>query len=116
MSKKNDGVKFDSGKNRLDLIIPEFIEDLGQVLTFGAEKYGPNNWQQLADSEGRYYAALQRHLQAFKRGEPNDCGSGMPHLAHAACDLMFLHYLTEVAPIKTIPEVAPIKTIPGLEA
>jgi hypothetical protein len=96
MSKVNDGIKFDTGKNRLDLIVPEFIEDLGRVLTFGAEKYGPNNWQQLVDSEGRYYAALQRHLLAYKRGEKYDNESGFPHLAHAACNLMFLHWESEV--------------------
>ena len=35
----SDGMKFDNGKNRLDLVEPEFIENVGKVLTFGADKY-----------------------------------------------------------------------------
>ena len=31
--------KFDSEKNRLELIEPQFIEGLGKVLTYGSLKY-----------------------------------------------------------------------------
>lgn len=40
-----EGRKDDGGKNRLDLIPPEVILALGQVMTYGAGKYGANNWQ-----------------------------------------------------------------------
>ena len=39
------GRKDDGGKNRLDLIPPQVILALGQVMTYGAGKYGANNWQ-----------------------------------------------------------------------
>jgi hypothetical protein len=39
------GKKFDQGKIRLDLIPPQTIIDVGQVLTYGASKYGPENWR-----------------------------------------------------------------------
>ena len=84
------GKKNDEGKNRLDLIEPEFIEAVGQVLTFGAEEYGPNNWQNVEDAENRYYAAAMRHLMAYRKGEKTDPESKLPHLAHVATNMMFL--------------------------
>ena len=61
-SQESVGHKDDQEKNRLDLIEPEFIEGVGKVLTFGADKYEPNNWQKVEDAENRYYAAAMRHL------------------------------------------------------
>lgn len=85
-----EGMKFDDDKVRLDLIDPEFIEGVGLVLTFGAKKYGPNNWQDVEDAVNRYYAATLRHLMAYRSGDVNDAESGISHLFHAACNLMFL--------------------------
>ena len=86
----SDGMKFDNGKNRLDLIEPEFIENVGWVLTFGADKYEPNNWQKVEDPVNRYYAATLRHLLAWRRGEKIDSESGLNHLSHVATNIMFL--------------------------
>lgn len=83
-------MKFDTGKNRLDLIEPEFIENVGEVLTFGADKYEPNNWQKVEDPVNRYYAATLRHLLAWRRGEKIDPESGLNHLSHVATNIMFL--------------------------
>lgn len=84
------GVKHDEGKNRLDLIEPEFIEGIGEILTFGAAKYEPNNWQNVDDAQNRYYAAAMRHLLAWRKGEKVDPESGKSHLYHVACNMMFL--------------------------
>lgn len=86
----NPGRKDDQEKNRLDLVEPEFIESVGKVLTFGAKKYEPNNWQGVEDAEDRYYAAAMRHLMAYRRGEQIDPESGLSHLEHVACNIMFL--------------------------
>ena len=91
------GRKDDQEKNRLDLIEPEFIEGVGKVLTFGADKYEPNNWQKVEDAEDRYYAAALRHLIAWRKGEKTDPESGLSHLYHVACNIMFLqHFEKEV--------------------
>lgn len=90
MNFNNIGRKDDTGKNRLDLIEPEFIESVGKVLTFGASKYEPNNWQNVEDGKDRYYAAALRHLMAYRRGEVTDPESGLSHLEHVACNIMFL--------------------------
>lgn len=90
MNFNNIGRKDDTGKNRLDLIEPEFIESVGKVLTFGASKYELNNWQNVEDGKDRYYAAALRHLMAYRKGEEKDPESGLSHLEHVACNIMFL--------------------------
>lgn len=91
------GRKDDQEKNRLDLIEPEFIEGVGKVLTFGANKYEPNNWQKVEDAEDRYYAAALRHLIAWRKGEKTDPESGLSHLDHVACNIMFLQHFEREA-------------------
>lgn len=81
--------KFDAGKPRLDLVSGDFLRALGQVLGFGAEKYGAWTWARGKDWS-KDYASVQRHLTLWHDGEDLDPESGLPHLAHAATDVMFL--------------------------
>lgn len=82
------GVRFDTGKARVDLLDTEFLEQIGKVLAFGAGKYDEHNWRK-GIAVSRNIAAALRHTFAAMRGEDTDPESGLPHLAHAACDLMF---------------------------
>lgn len=88
--KNTRGVKNDEGKLRYDLLPCEALSDIVSVLTMGANKYGPNNWDKVDDYKDRYFAAAQRHLWAWKSGELIDDESGKSHLAHAICSLMFI--------------------------
>lgn len=83
------GRKDDGGKARIDLIAPEFLTGTAAVLAFGANKYGARNWE-AGMSWGRCFAALMRHLWAWWGGQKADDETGLPHLWHAACCLMFL--------------------------
>lgn len=83
------GRKDDNGKPRYDLIAPEHLDGLARVLAFGAEKYSARNWESGMDW-GRAYAAAQRHMWAWWNGESVDVETGLSHLHHAACCLMFL--------------------------
>jgi hypothetical protein len=87
-------VKYDGGKTRYDLLPPEFVEAVAQVLTYGAEKYAARNWEK-GLPYGRVFAAIMRHLWAWWRREDRDPESGLSHLAHAACGLAFLVTYTE---------------------
>jgi|TARA_B110000902_G_C14273059_1_gene573938 deoxycytidylate deaminase len=87
-------MKFDTDKLRYDLIPPKSMEYLAKVLTFGAKKYKPNNWKNNTDL-GRYESALMRHFEAYRLGEYHDEDSGLPHLAHALTNLVFLLELTD---------------------
>ena len=85
------GRKFDGGKLEYGLLPPLALEETVKVLTFGAQKYERDNWQKVPDSKRRYFDALQRHVWAWKQGEQFDPESGIHHLAHAMCCLMFLY-------------------------
>jgi hypothetical protein len=89
-AKEGKGAKFDKGKSRWDLLPIEEVEEIVQVLTDGAKKYAPGNWMHVPDKENRYYAALMRHLTAWRKGELKDPDSGRSHLSHAGCCLLFL--------------------------
>lgn len=84
-----EGRKDDTGKLRFDLIPPEALEGLARVLTFGAGKYTPRNWEK-GMAWGRVFGALMRHLWAWWRGEDKDPETGFSHLDHAACCIAFL--------------------------
>ncbi|ENN91905.1 dATP/dGTP diphosphohydrolase domain-containing protein [Bartonella schoenbuchensis] len=81
--------KDDAHKSRVDLIPPSALFAIGHVLAVGARKYGANNWRNGMDWSRLHGAAL-RHLLAWFNGEDKDPESGLSHLAHAACCLLFL--------------------------
>ena len=85
------GRKFDGGKLEYGLLPPLALEEVVKVLTFGAQKYDRDNWQIVPDAKRRYFDAVQRHMWAWKQGEQMDPESGIHHLAHAMCGLMFLY-------------------------
>lgn len=89
-------MKFDTSKLRYDLIPTSTTKALAQVLTYGAKKYKPNNWQNV-DDQDRYVAALYRHLEAWRDGEKVDKESGLQHLAHALTNVAFLLHLDKPA-------------------
>ncbi len=82
------GMKFDDDKLRWDLLPYDAVEKIVEIMTYGAKKYAPNNWQKVEAQ--RYYAALMRHLVAELKGEDYDQESGFLHLAHMACNALFL--------------------------
>jgi len=85
-------IKADDGKSRVDLIDPEFILGLGDVLAFGAEKYSDEGWKKIEDKHNRNYGSAMRHLLQWKAGQTADEESGKSHLLHAAYNLMVLYY------------------------
>lgn len=84
------GSKHDAEKARWDLLPLGAVSAVVDVLTYGAKKYAPDNWRLVSDARTRYFAAAMRHVVAWKRGERLDAESGLPHLAHAACCLLFI--------------------------
>ncbi|MES9299123.1 dATP/dGTP diphosphohydrolase domain-containing protein, partial [Cutibacterium acnes] len=87
------GMKYDGGKARMALLFdgcPNALEAVGQVLTFGAQKYAAHSCQTVPEGEERYKSALLRHLLAVGKGEAIDPESNLHHLAHAACNALFI--------------------------
>jgi hypothetical protein len=82
-------LKFDTNKLPLNLLSTEAMNQTAAVLAFGAEKYAAHNWR-AGFAWSRPLAAAMRHITAFNDGEDKDPESGLSHLAHAACCIMFL--------------------------
>ena len=85
------GIKGDGGKEDWSLVEWPLLTEMTKVLTFGAQKYERANWKKV--SRTRYEAALMRHWVAYLSGEIVDPETGLAHLAHVNCCLMFLHWM-----------------------
>ena len=84
------GRKFDSEKLRWDLLPFDCLNEIIRVLMHGANKYSDYGWQTVPNAKQRYFSALIRHVSAWWQGEKKDPESGLSHLAHAGCCLLFL--------------------------
>jgi hypothetical protein len=78
-------------KPRFDLLPPEEIQDIVEVLTFGAQEHLDFGWRYVSKKE--HFAAMLRHIFQWRSGKKLDSESGKSHLAHAVCRALFLMYL-----------------------
>lgn len=89
----NIPLKHDTGKPDWSLVPFESLEGMVRVLEFGKKKYAAWNF---AEGKGlgkvRLISAALRHLFSYLRGEDNDPESGLSHVYHAQCCLLFLAY------------------------
>lgn len=88
--KELEPLKYDQGKPPVALVAPEYILGTAEVLGFGANKYAAGNWACGSFEASRLVSAMQRHVMAYMSGEDKDPESGLHHLYHASCCLMFL--------------------------
>lgn len=73
-------------------IDPDFILGIGRISEFGARKYHMRNFLMTPGMAwSSVYESLLRHLLAYWDGEETDAESGLPHLLHAAWNLMCLY-------------------------
>lgn len=72
------GLRFNAGKVRVDLVPPDAIWMLAQLMTVNSHKYPDRNWEKgmpLSD----IIASAERHLLAIKSGEDIDPTDNQPH-------------------------------------
>lgn len=82
--------KLDAGKPRVELLPGRPLMDIARVIGWAAEhKYSVDDWRG-GLAWRRLVAAAVRHLFAFLCGEDNDPESGLPHVAHAATNCLYL--------------------------
>ena len=91
------GIKNDTNKLQWHLLPLECFRGVVRVLEFGAKKYAMWNWTKGMPYSQTYNAAI-RHLDAYMSGEELDPETGLCHLDHAQCCLMFLKYHSENHP------------------
>lgn len=82
--------KSDAGKPQLTLVPRQMLFDAAKVREYGLKKYGDaDNWKQV--DVQRFRDAAFRHFCAYLDDpQGNDEESGLPHLAHLACNIAFL--------------------------
>lgn len=86
-------LRYNEGKLDWSLFPFDAAEEIVKVLEFGAKKYAGWNftngtglsWVSTAKS-------LMRHLFAWMKGEDKDPESGLSHLGHIGCNVLFLLY------------------------
>lgn len=86
---KGSGARYNTGKPDFSLIPLSTMEDEARVWMYGQQKYAAWNWAK-GMPWSAVFASLMRHMAAWQRGEEVDAESGLPHLAHAMCNLRML--------------------------
>lgn len=82
--------KLDENKPRFSLIPPEVLEEIINVLEYGAKKYHVNSWKETPDLLVRDLDSAMRHIMSWQMKEIFDPETDLHHLAHAICQLMFM--------------------------
>ncbi len=88
---KKKGMKLDTEKPRYYAVLRGFaraLQRIGDIGDHGGKKYAFDNW--LLVEPYRYEDAMMRHLLLHMRGEETDPDSGLPHLDHAAWNILAL--------------------------
>lgn len=85
-----EGLRYNEGKPRFDLIPPEAELALAEHYLVGAKKYAERNWE-LGMDWMKVYASLRRHENAWHRGEDYDPESGTHHMIAVAWNAIALY-------------------------
>jgi len=93
----SEGMKHDANKIPVELLPTQALEEIAKALAFGQKKYNSWNWAK-GFKWSRLIGAAMRHLFAWSRGEDTDKESGLSHLAHLGCCVLFLlqHELSQL--------------------
>ena len=89
MTSADQTQKFDAGKPPMGLLSTAALTKIAEVMAFGAQKYSAHQWRSGIEWQRLLDAAL-RHLLAFNDGQDVDEETGLSHLAHLGCCIMFL--------------------------
>ena len=91
MTTTNDGggLRFNEGKNRIELLPPEWVWALGMVTTRGSIKYAARNWER-GMTWSTMIGCMFRHALKFIAGERYDPDTGCHHLAMVAWNALAL--------------------------
>lgn len=94
---KGSGARYNEGKPDYSLIPLCTMEDEAKVWAYGKRKYAAWNWCKGMDWDVPF-ACMMRHMSKWQQGEENDPESGLPHLAHAMCNLRMLTLFAKTYP------------------
>lgn len=90
--KVEQGMRYNQDKLQWSLVDFKSFEPMVRVLEFGAKKYAAHNWKK-GLKVTQTMESLYRHLFALQSGEDIDPESGLPHIGHIQCNVMFLAHM-----------------------
>lgn len=96
-SEPGTAARFNDAKPDFSLIPLCTMVDEAKVWEYGRRKYAAWNWAK-GMPWSVPFACLMRHMAAWQRGEEADPESGLPHLAHAMCNLRMLTLYAQTYP------------------
>lgn len=96
-SARGSGARYNAGKTEFHQLPLFALDGAMRVMMYGASKYAKFNWAK-GQAWSVCYDSMMRHLSKWQRGEELDPESGLPHLDHALCNLVFLSSYRELYP------------------
>lgn len=90
-NKIGGGNRFNTNKPRVELLVPEAMEEVARVWAFGAEKYDDHNWKK-GIGVTSIIGCILRHTFKIMKGEDIDDESQCLHAAHIICNASMLIY------------------------
>ena len=94
MNEKEVAIKHDSEKIPWHLVPWDAVEQIVEILQFGAKKYADRNWEKGMAPSRLVRAAIGHIVDWFhckiNGTDGRDPESGKSHLAHAGCCILFL--------------------------
>jgi hypothetical protein len=97
-----EALRYNQGKTQYSYIDLTCFQYTAQVLEFGAVKYDRDNWRKGMQTS-KILDSLLRHIAAIQRGEVVDPESGLPHIGHIGCNVMFLGNDKNTQDIQVLP-------------
>jgi hypothetical protein len=92
-----EGLRYNEGKLRYDLVQADAHRGMVEVLTFGAKKYAERNWER-GMAWSKVISSLKRHIAKIEEGEDYDVESGLLHADHVQCNAHFLSAYYRIYP------------------
>ena len=101
------GTKNDTGKPEYDRLDFTALGLINAVHKHGDEKYSKGNWKQGLHFSRLCNAAI-RHIASILKGDFLDDESGLPHAAHAACNMeMIIYFVNNIEKYKNYDDITP---------
>ncbi len=89
-------------KDPYELLPFKALHEVVGVLKFGKNKHGADNWKTANINTQEFVGAALRHICAWQRGDKIDAETGIDHLAHAVCNLLFIQELKYIKEKKNV--------------
>lgn len=100
ITKSTTGLRYNEGKLPWHLVDFRALKSMVEVLKYGKAKYDEDQWKKgLSLKEIR--DSFIRHMIEWNAGNEVDEESGLSHIGHMMCNLLFYEYFTMVDTSKT---------------